>query len=301
MSNKTIEQKALIGGIFVNILMCIAGITIYEITHIEALFIDAYFSVITLGTGVLSLIISKITARQNAIFPNGLFALEPLYSLFQSLLTIILLIFSLVKVYLKAYKYFMYNQGILMNIKPIIPYELIMLILSLSLSYYYYWNNKKINQVSTMLFSETKGTLTDGLMSLGIGLFAFILLFIKQNSPLAFLRYTGDFFITSLLVLLAIRLPIQIIKRSFIELCGGLTLDFHMKQWIETCLKKYCFKDLIIKKYFVYKVGMSFRIYVFISSKEIYIDNKSALRIKKLILKELSSKISFVHLDFCLC
>lgn len=52
MTSKKIEQQALIGGIFTNFLMCCAGIIIYNVTHMEALFIDAYFSIITLITGV---------------------------------------------------------------------------------------------------------------------------------------------------------------------------------------------------------------------------------------------------------
>lgn len=301
MNSKKIEQQALIVGIFVNLLMCCAGIVVYEITHIEALFIDAYFSVITFSTGIFSFTISKISSKKRTNFPNGLFALEPLYSLFQSLLTICLLFVSLTKVGMKAYKYFIYGQGSLMNVGPVVPYEIVMLVLSFGLSYYYHLQNRRINGMSTMLFSETKGTLVDELMSLGIGLFAFVLSFIDQDSPLGFLKYTGDFFMTALLVSFAIRLPIQVIKRAFTEVCGGLVLDQHIQQSIEACIKKYLFGGLLIKKCLVYKIGMSFRIYVLISSKTKYINNGRLSKIKTLVLKELSKKLSFVNLEFCLC
>ncbi|SYW04428.1 putative Cobalt-zinc-cadmium resistance protein [Oenococcus oeni] len=301
MNSKKIEQKALIGGIFVNFLMCCAGVLVYNATQIEALFVDAYFSAITLISGVFSLIVSKISARRSKKFPEGFFVLEPLYSLFQSLLTIVLLAVSLIKVSLKAYRYFVYGQGSLMNVEPVIPYEIVMVLLSLGLSYYYSRQNNKINHLSMMLFSEAKGTLVDGLMSLGIGIFAFILFFIKQSSPFGFLRYTGDFFITSLLIMLTIKMPFQVIKRAFNEICGGLLLDQDMQKWIENCLNKHLLEIVSIKSCLIYKIGMSFRIDVFIKGKAKLIDNEKLSRKKVLILKELSKKLEFVHLEFCLC
>ncbi len=82
--------------------------------------------------------------------------MEPLYSLFQSLLTIVLLAVSLIKVSLKAYRYFVYGQGSLMNVEPVIPYEIVMVLLSLGLSYYYSRQNNKINRLSMMLFRKQK-------------------------------------------------------------------------------------------------------------------------------------------------
>ncbi|MFT8916401.1 MAG: cation transporter [Oenococcus sp.] len=300
MTAKKIEQKSLLVGIFVNLLMSCAGILVYHTTHIEALFVDAYFSVITFFSAIVSLIVSKLSGHCNKMFPDGFFVLEPLYSLFQSVLTVVLLSTSLVTVGFKAYAYFMRGEGSVLDVGPILPYEMVMILLSWSLSYFYKKQNQKIHHLSTMLFAETQGTFVDGMMSLGIGVAALILLFIQPNSALGFLRYTGDFFITLLLVLLTIKMPLQVIKSAFGEISGKLLLNPEIHRWIDVCLKKHPLEGIKIKKYFVYKVGMSIKIDVFLDTGKSFIDSSQLSRTKAAILKELSKKLEFVHLAFCL-
>ncbi|MFT8812932.1 MAG: cation transporter, partial [Oenococcus sp.] len=239
MTAKKIEQKSLLAGIFVNFLMSCAGILVYRTTHIEALFVDAYFSVITFFSAIVSLVVSRLSSHRSKMFPGGFFVLEPLYSLFQSVLTVVLLSMSLMAVGLKAYAYFVHGEGSVLDVAPVVPYEMIMILLSWSLSYYYKKENHKIHNLSTMLFSETQGTFVDGTMSLGIGAAALILFFIRPNSSLGFLRYTGDFFITLLLVILTIKMPLQVIRSAFGEISGKLLLNPEIHRWIDICLKKH--------------------------------------------------------------
>lgn len=182
MHQKAIEQHTLMAGILANLFMGAAGMAAYYTSQIEALFVDAYFTVISLISGLVAIFISKLSTKVSKRFPNGLFILEPIFSLAQSLLTIVLLVSALATVSWNAYKYFAYGQGKIMDVGPIIPYEIIMLLLSFSLSAYYNQQNKKINESSTMLVAETKGTLIDGIMSTGIALAALTILFINQAS-----------------------------------------------------------------------------------------------------------------------
>ncbi|MCV3296819.1 MAG: cation transporter [Oenococcus sp.] len=301
MTAKKIEQKSLLAGIFVNLLMSCAGILVYRTTHIEALFVDAYFSVITFFSAIVSLVVSRLSSHRSKMFPGGFFVLEPLYSLFQSVLTVVLLSMSLMAVGLKAYAYFVHGEGSVLDVAPVVPYEMIMILLSWSLSYYYKKENHKIHNLSTMLFSETQGTFVDGTMSLGIGAAALTLFFIRPNSSLGFLRYTGDFFITLLLVILTIKMPLQVIRSAFGEISGKLLLNPEIHRWIDICLKKHPLEGVRIKKYLVYKVGMSIKIYVFLDAGKVFIDSSQLSQTRTAILKELSKRLEFVHLAFCLC
>ncbi|EHN58841.1 cation transporter [Oenococcus kitaharae] len=300
MTAKKIEQTSLLVGILVNLLMSCAGILVYRTTHIEALFVDAYFSMITFFSAIVSLIVSKLSSHRNKMFPGGFFVLEPLYSLFQSVLTVVLLSMSLVTVGIKTYAYFAHGEGSVLDIGPVLPYEMVMILLSWGLSYFYKKQNQKIHNLSTMLFAETQGTFVDGMMSLGIGAAAFILFFIQPNSALGFLRYTGDFFITLLLVMLTIKMPLKVIKSAFGEISGKLLLNPEIRGWIDGCLKKHPLQDVKVQKYLVYKVGMSVKIYVFLDAGKAFIDSGQLSQSKAAILKELSKRLEFVHLAFCL-
>ncbi|MCI1689439.1 MAG: cation transporter [Leuconostoc mesenteroides] len=288
MNQKNIEQRSLVIGCIWLFAMGVAALTAYFSTRLEALFVDAYFTLITLTTGLLSIIISKISTQVSKRFPNGLFVLEPLYAFFQSLMT----------VSSKAYQYFVYGHGQLLNIAPVIPYEIVMVILSLTLSWFYQLQNKKIHNISTLLSAETKGAMIDGVMSAGIGVAAFFILFIDKKSPLSFLLYTGDSFITVIIVLFIIRIPLRIMKNALIEISGGLTQDQGIKSFIERAIQSHLTTDFSIDDCKIYKVGMSFKACISISSRTDMVDTKKLTTYKKNILNDLSRKISFINIIF---
>lgn len=298
MNQKNIEQRSLVIGCIWLFAMGVAALTAYFSTRLEALFVDAYFTLITLTTGLLSIVISKISTKVSKRFPNGLFVLEPLYAFFQSLLTIVLLLISLMTVSSKAYQYFVYGHGQLLNIAPVIPYEIVMVILSLTLSWFYQLQNKKIHNISTLLSAETKGAMIDGVMSAGIGAAAFFILFIDKKSPLSFLLYTGDSFITVIIVLFIIRIPLRIMKNALIEISGGLTQDQGIKSFIERAIQSHLTTDFSIDDCKIYKVGMSFKACISISSRTDMVDTKKLTTYKKNILNDLSRKISFINIIF---
>lgn len=300
MNQKQIEQRGLKAGICINLIMGIAGISVYFVTQIEALFVDAYFTVITLISGLVSLLISKVSAKVSHRFPNGLFILEPIYSFCQSCLTLFLLVSAFIGVSIKAYMYFAYGQGNVMKVGPVIPYELVMVLLSWGLSWYYNRQNSKISHTSTMLSAETKGTLVDGWMSLGIGIVAVVLSFISEGSSLGFLLYTGDFFVTTALVIMTINIPWRIMKSAFAEINGGPLLNKGIEKIFKDCIKKHLNGFVAIEHFSIYKIGMSFRVYVSIQSRSHSIDTQQLSRQKKAILVELRQRFEFVHLELCL-
>jgi predicted Co/Zn/Cd cation transporter (cation efflux family) len=197
----------------------------------------------------------------------------------------------------KAIDYFLHGIGEEMLLGPVIPYEIVMVILCIALSLFYRHQNKRINNTSTMLKAETKTTLVDGIMSGGIGVSALIVSFIDGSSPLYFLRYTGDFFITIILVLFSIRVPVKVLMKSFIELANGVVTDEKIKRSIEQVIRKHLPMDTELKNCDIYKTGMSLRIFVYLDD-HIDILCLNALREKmQHMKKELS--VEYENISIC--
>ncbi|MEY8353882.1 cation transporter [Lachnospiraceae bacterium 54-53] len=268
MNQKKVEYRAIIAGIAANVLMGAAGLSVYFVTGIEALFLDSVFTLIAVVSGIVAAVISKQSKYTSETFPYGLFVLEPIYVIFKSLLMLSLMGYTAVSVSKKAIVYFMGGAGEKMLLGPVIPYEIIMVILCGALIFFYRSQNRRIGNASILLAGETKSTLVDGLMSGGIGLAALAISFIGEDGPLSFLLYTGDFFITVLLVLFSIREPIGILKEAFIELADGVLTKGNVKSKIEEVIQKNLPIGTTVKKCLIHKVGMSFRITVHLKGQK---------------------------------
>ena len=94
MHQKKIEQQALKVGIVVNIVMVLAGFFVFFLTGLKSMFLDASFTVISVISGGVAAYLSKKTVRVSDRFPNGMFALEPIYAICKSIFTICLLLFG---------------------------------------------------------------------------------------------------------------------------------------------------------------------------------------------------------------
>lgn len=83
MQHKRIERKALMVGIIVNIVMVLSGFAVFFMTGLQALFLDASFTVISVVSGAVATVLSRRSVRTTDRYPNGMFALEPMYALGQ--------------------------------------------------------------------------------------------------------------------------------------------------------------------------------------------------------------------------
>lgn len=302
MNQKKYEQRALIVGIISNILMGGAGVWIYHITKIEALFLDAYFTLLAVLSGIVATIISKKSKNTSKSFPYGYFFLEPLYAILKSLLTFALLVYATISVTVKAMDYFLHGSGEIMNYGPVIPYEIVMVILCVALSIFYWKQNKQINNTSTILTAEAKATLIDGIMSGGIGIGILIISFISGygngENPFSFLLYTGDFFITIILVIFSIKEPIKIMKMAFIELANGIVTKDEIKAPIEKVVKTHLPSGMGLNSCHIHKIGMSFRVSIHLDIQSETI-NKDELLEKIMCIKEkLSREYENVSVNF---
>ena len=165
VQHKRVERSALIVGIGANAVMGLAGVAVFLATGIEAIFLDAAITLIALVSGVVAIWISKRSVRTTERFPNGLFALEPVYAIGKAILTIALLAFSLISVSQSALDYVRYGIGEKMTLGPVVYYEIAMVAIGLGLFAYYRRENARIGGSSTLLVAESKATLVDAVIS----------------------------------------------------------------------------------------------------------------------------------------
>lgn len=296
---KTIERKALIMGTVVNVLQVAAGLVVFFMTGLKALFLDASFTAISVLSGLVAVYLSSRTVRTTERFPNGLFALEPIYAIAKAMLTMSLLLFSFVDVTRVAYDYFVFGQGERIQTGPVIIYEILMVAICVGLYIYYRHENGRIRNASTMLTAEQKSTLVDGSMSFGIGAVAVFLMFLPTGGPLGFLHYTGDFFITVALVLLTIKEPFSVLKDAFVELAGGVHDDDETNGFVESAAQRHLPRNTEYEKTLIFKTGMNYTVDVYLSGNgSSSIDVEDLVDCKRSLENELRKRLHIVDVDF---
>ena len=238
MTQKQVEHRALITSAIIYIIIAGAGLWVWLITGIQALFLDFFFSFIALLSSVAAALIGRVSNKKNNRYPDGFWFLEPLYAILKSILTLSLLFTSVVGTGESAYLYFTKGVGCVMKTGPVLPYALTMVAMCFGLGLYNQTQNKRVNGTSTILKAESKTNFVDGIQSLGIGISIVMLQFIGINSDLGFLHYTGDFFVTFILVLVSIKEPVIVLAEAFGELSGATTKNTEILNIINDVLTK---------------------------------------------------------------
>lgn len=67
---KTIERKALIVGIVINILQVLAGMAVFFMTGLKAMFLDFSFTAISVLSGLVAAYLSSRTVRTTELLPQ---------------------------------------------------------------------------------------------------------------------------------------------------------------------------------------------------------------------------------------
>ena len=295
MNQKKIEQRSLIISTVVNFIMAAAGIAVFVLTKLQSLFLDGVFSFIAFLSTIMAVIFSKVSKKKNSSYPTGMYFLEPLYGIVKSILMFTLLTISIVETSKTAYNYFAHNTGTIINLNPILPYTIIMVVMCFGLSIFNRIQNKKINNVSTMLTAESKSNLVDGIISGGIGILIMMLYFINIDGKLGFLHYTGDFFITLILVAISIKEPIVLLSLSLREISGATIKDKEIKKVVRKIISKEMKDEDLDNKFEVYKIGKHIKIVILLQDN---IDQQVLLRLKTDALKEIKSSFNSVTIEY---
>lgn len=298
MHQKRIEQQALKVGIIVNIVMVVAGFFVFFITGLKSMFLDASFTVISVISGGVAAYLSKKTVRVSERFPNGMFALEPIYAICKSIFTICLLLFSFLDVLRVAIDYFAYGEGERLSFGPVVIYQIAAVSVCLVLVWYYRARNRSIGDASLMLKAEANGTWIDGMISLGIGVVAVLLFFLPSGTPLDFLHYTGDFFITTIIVALTVKEPVVVLRDAFVELVGGTHDDEEISAFVTREVEAHLPARIVMEKLHVFKTGMNFDVDIFIGSTHGSVRMEELVGARRAIEKALEPKLHIVNVDF---
>lgn len=296
MTQKQREERAVKYIIFGNFIAILAGIWVYVATSSQALFLDAFFSAIALLSSVAALVISKASKIRTKHYPDGIHFLEPLYSVLKSLLTLVLLVYSVYSVSAGALNYWVNGEGEPFTIGPVVPYALAMVAQCFLAAFLIHRENRKMNFTSTILSAESKTCYVDGLQSLGIGIAVCALYFIDINGKLGFLHYTGDFFVTVILVLFSIKEPVQVLVNGFRELTGGTTSDQEMTDAVHAAVASVCDGSVTICRKDIIKTGMYLHIRLYPSDPP---KDEWMQEAKRKIKKELEQKYENIEIVFC--
>ena len=281
-TQKLLERKALIVGIVINVLQVLAGMAVFFMTGLKAMFLDFSFTAISVLSGMVAVYLSSRTVRTTERFPNGMFALEPIYAICKAIFTMSLLVYSLIDVCRVAYDYFVFGSGERIETGPVVIYEILTVIVCFSLYTYYRRSNRSIGDSSTMLTAECKSTLVDGSMSFGIGVVAIFLMLLPAGGPLDFLHYTGDFFITV----------------AFVELVGGVHDDDETNAYVEAEAQRHLPANTDYEQTLIFKTGMNYTVDVYLSGIGETIDVADLIECKRSLEKELSKRLHIVDVDF---
>lgn len=277
---KKVEQQSMVVSAIVNLIMAFSGFFVFSITNIQALFLDGAFSLIGFISAIVAVIISRASKKKTKSYPKGLYFLEPLYAIFKSSLTLYLLVASVTSTARSAYTYFTTGMGEPLKYGPILPYSIAMTILCFGLALFNHSQNRRIHNTSTIITAESKSNMVDGILSLGLGIALILFSLVAgkhgSGSSLDFLNYTGDFFVTSVLVLLSLKAPILVFLQGFKELSGAKCCDKSIEECVENCFKEHVGAKYPNLSYQLFKTGMHIQVQI---SIPIHYQTKEALSI----------------------
>ena len=298
MQHKQIERKALGVGIIINILMVVAGAIVFFMTGLKAMFLDTTFTVISVVSGLVATYLSSRTVRTTERFPNGMFALEPIYAICKAIFTLSLLVFSFLDVAQVAWDYFVLGVGERASFGPVVIYQILTVATCFGLLMYYRRQNARIGDSSMMLRAEAQSTLVDGMISFGIGVAAVVLVLLPAGGPLDFLHYTGDFFITTAIVILAVREPVEVLRDAFVELVGGVHDDDETNAFVEAAAQRHLPANTEYEKTMIFKTGMNYTVDVYLAGTGESIDVTDLVECKRSLERELKRRLHIVDVDF---
>ena len=253
-SQKTIENRALVVTVLVNVILAAAGVGMYFLTGLTTMFLDGMYSTIALASTMIALLISIYSRTRTKNHPGGLYFMEPLYALLKVFMIFTVLVTGIVMSIPVVIAYFVHGSGEVMHAGAVPWYAIFATSVCLGLSLFNRLQFKKTNCTSVLLRTEAQTNLIDGLQSAGIGLAFFIIQLIPIDSAFGFLHYTGDFFISLVIIAISVKDPVMLLLDSFRELTDGIAKDKDIYAAVEEAT------GLKPAEFTVIKTGMMIRV-----------------------------------------
>lgn len=292
-----VENNALRVGIFISLLMAIAGWVTYYFSGSDAMLLDGNFSFISVFAGLVAIVISNRKHQKTKTFPFGSYVYEALFVLIKGVLILGVIFVSGLQNTLKIVDYIKGKPSEAVVIGPILIYVIVISVLCFVLYFFYKSKNKTINNKSSILQIETKSTLLDGFMSLGIGIVFLIIWLLPANSSFDFLKSIGDAIIVLIMCLLFFTMPLKVIRESFIELGGGVLQDTATKDMAEQAITELLPAHLNKQSIYISKLGSSYFVLVYLSSETNSIDLSEMELLEERIQETLLHALTNVKLE----
>ena len=197
-----------------------------------------------------------------------------------------------------AIAYFVHGEGERLEFGPVIIYQILAVAVCIALVAYYRARNRTLGNASLMLKAEANGTWIDGMISLGIGIVAVLLYFLPNGTPLDFLHYTGDFFITTIIVALTIKEPVTVLRDAFVELIGGTHDDEEVSELVSREASAHLPAGVKVQTIHVFKTGMNFDIDIIVNGTGDVVRVEDLVEARKRMERALEPKLHLVNVDF---
>ncbi len=258
-----VENRALWITVIANLIMATAGWITYNLTDSQAMLLDGNFSFVLAIATFIAIFISKNKHKKTNTFPYGSYVYEAAFVLSKGLLILGIVITAFFQNSLKIFDFLQGEKIDPIIMTPIYYYTVFALTLTLALLLFFKYQNKKINNQSSILIVEAESAKIDGVLTLATGLVFFLLSFINTGSKFDFLLYIGDSIIVIILCIVMIKSPLKIIKDSFIELGGGTIQDQNQKQSIERTIDEVILGRIPFHT-FITKLGSGYLVVIYI-------------------------------------
>lgn len=295
-----IEQRAIITGAVVGMIMAAAGWLGYYLSGAEVLLLDGNFSFIGALATLLALRISIIKTRTTSTFPFGQFVYEPTYSLFIGMLTAGVILYAAVGNGIKIIDYLEGQQFPAIDTSVILVYTIAMVVLCFGLAAFFAHSNRRLNGTSTILGAYRVQFTIDGLLTAGGGGALVLLGFAPPGGTFGFLTQIGDAIIVLVLCLSVLYQPVRLIRKSFIELSGGALDDPKVTEKMRSIVSGHV-GDREIANLFVSKTGSAYLVVAFMQSGFFDAhDSGALLRMRQEARDELKDEFGHVAFELTL-
>lgn len=115
---------------------------------------------------------------------------------------------------------------------------------------------------------KAAGNYIDGLISAGVGVAIIALSLVDIQGPLGFLHYTGDFFITLILVMISLKEPISVLANSFKEFARSTIQGNHIHDKVLEIFHQVLNSQADKLDILVFKQGMYIKVKIYILTPE---------------------------------
>ena len=144
---------------------------------------------------------------------------------------------------------------------------------------------------------EYKSSIIDGFLTLGVGIALLAVSIIPLGSTFGFLHYIGDAIIVLIMAVFLIKIPIKIIREAFIELGGGVLQDKESKAQIEKVIAENLLPEYTNSSSYITKLGSSYLIIVYITTKTEMLNVAKIGTMKKEILNALIPTFKTIEVE----